>query len=46
VYTVRLPMKGLRWAKGQYKFTVNADATHAVAESNESNNLVGMVRRR
>jgi len=45
VYMASLPVRGLRWRIGKYKFTVKADATHAVAESNESNNIKGMVRR-
>jgi len=46
VYTVNLPFKGLKWAKGKYKFTFNADATRTVAESNERNNLKRTTRRR
>lgn len=46
VYTVHLPFKGLKWLRGKYKFTLNADATHAVAESNERNNLKRIIRRR
>jgi hypothetical protein len=46
VYTISLPVQGLKWDKGQYRFTYKADATHAVAESNESNNVKTMVRQR
>ncbi len=46
VYTIALPVQGLKWAKGKYRFTYKADATHAVAESNESNNVKNVVRQR
>jgi hypothetical protein len=46
VYAVSLPMKGLQWSKGKYKFTLKADATAAVAESNERNNLKIVTARR
>ncbi len=46
VYTISLPVQGLKWSKGKYRFTYKADATHAVAESNESNNVKTMVRQR
>ncbi len=45
-YIPRFRVKGLKWAKGKYKFTLNADATHAVAESNERNNRQSTIRRR
>lgn len=45
-YIPRFRVKGLKWAKGKYKFTFNADATHAVAESNERNNRQSTTRRR
>ncbi len=46
VYTASLPAKGLKWLKSKYKFTVKADASRVVAESNERNNVKSMVRRR
>jgi len=46
VYTARLPVGGLRWARGKYRFTITADATRAVTESNERNNIKSMVRRK
>ncbi len=46
VYTIALPVQGLKWAKGKYRFTYKADATHAVTESNESNNVENVVRQR
>ncbi len=45
-YTPRFSVKGLKWAKGKYKFTIKVDATRVVAESNERNNIKQMVRRR
>jgi len=45
-YIPRFRVKRLKWAKGKYKFTFNADATRAVAESNERNNRQSTTRRR
>ncbi len=46
VHTIHLPVQGLKWGKGKYQLTYKADATHAVAESDESNNIKTMVRQR
>jgi len=47
VYTISLPVQGLKWDLSKdYRFTYKADATHVVAESNESNNVKTMVRQR
>jgi hypothetical protein len=46
VYTISLPVQGLKWSKGKHRFTYKADATYAVAESNASNNVKTMVRQR
>jgi len=45
-YRITLPVQGLKWRKGKYRFTYKADFTRAVAESNESNNVKTMVRQR
>ncbi len=41
VHTIHLPVQGLKWDLSKdYRFTYKADATHAVAESNEKNNTL------
>ncbi len=40
VHRVIFPMTNLEWDKGQYTFSLTADATHVVPESDEDNNKV------